>query len=96
MITAFIHMALEQRYYEWEDAVGILLVWETDVDFTITRLLGWRARANNAEKILHAIAQIFSLITSFSPMFIEAFLPSENYSFFMPQSSADFKNSVNI
>lgn len=71
-------MALQQRYCEWEDAVGILSVSETDLDFMVTHLLGCRPRANNAEnstgEMLPSIAQIFFLVTNFSSMFIEAFL----------------------
>lgn len=33
----------------WVDAVEILSVWETGLDCTIIHLLGWRARAKNAE-----------------------------------------------
>lgn len=55
----------------WVDAVGILSVWETDLHCTIIHLLGWRARANNAENlaegILYAAVQIPSLITNFLP-----------------------------
>lgn len=78
-------MALEQRYYVWVDAVGLLSVWETDLDCTIIHLLGWRARANNAENLaegsLYATAQIHSLITNFLQSSMQQFSFQRNTGF---------------
>lgn len=66
--------------------MGILSVWETDLDCTITHLLVWRGRTNNAENlsegILYAAARIPSVINNFSPKFIEAFLSLEKNTVF--------------